>query len=80
MTFTKKVSNIVHCKLMFVVINHTINMRQKRTLNQTANKAHIIGMRSLYWKSRHVNFPTIAVNRGGTFYIGQWSLCVDQHL
>jgi hypothetical protein len=51
---------------MFVVINHTINMRQKRTLNQMANKAQIIWMRLLYWKSRHVDFLTIAVNRWGT--------------
>ncbi len=80
MTFTKKVSNIVHFKLMFAVINHTIDMREKRMLNQTANKVQIIGMRSLYWKSRHVNFPIIAVDRGGTIDIGQWSLRVDQHL
>ncbi len=80
MTFTKKVRNIVHYKLMLVVINHTIGMRQKRTHNQTANKAQIIGMRLSYWKSRHINFATIAVDRGGTIYIGQWSLHVDQHL
>ncbi len=50
---------------MFVVINHTINLRQIRTLNQTANKAQIFWMRMLYWKSRHVDFLTIAVDRGG---------------
>jgi hypothetical protein len=52
-----------------MVINHTINMRQKRMLNQTANEVQIIGMRSLYWKSRHVDFPTIAVDRGGQFIL-----------
>ncbi len=66
MNFTKKVSNIVHYKHMFMVINHTIDMRQKRTLNQTANKVQINWMRLSYWKSRHVNFLTIAVDRGGT--------------
>ncbi len=66
MTFTKKVSNIVHYKHMFVVINHTIDMRQKIMPNQTANEVQIIWMRLLYWKSRHANFLTIAVNRGGT--------------
>ncbi len=50
--------------------NHTMNMRQKKTLNQTANKAQIIWMRLVYWKSRHVNVLTIAVNRGG----GQFEL------
>ncbi len=50
---------------MFVVTNHTINMRQKRTLNQTANEVQIFWMRSSYWKSRHVDLLTIAVDRGG---------------
>jgi hypothetical protein len=40
-------------------------MRQKRLLNQMANEAQIIWMRLLYWKSRHVDFLTISVNRGG---------------
>jgi hypothetical protein len=64
-TFTKKVSNIVHSKHMFVVINHMIDMRQKRMLNQMAKEAQIIWMRLSYWKSRHVDFLTIAVDRGG---------------
>jgi hypothetical protein len=56
---------------MFVVINHMINVRQKRMLNQTANEAQIFWMRSLYWKSRLVDFLTIAVNRRGMTLIGQ---------
>jgi hypothetical protein len=55
----------VHYKHMFVMINHTINMRQKRTLNQMANNSQIFWMRSSYWKHRHVDFLTIAVDRGG---------------
>ncbi len=50
-----------------MVINHTINMRQKRMLNQMANNVQIFWMRLLYWKRRHVNFLTIAVDRGGQF-------------
>ncbi len=50
---------------MFVVIDHTINMRQKRMLNQTADNIQIFWKRLLYWKHRHVDFLTIVVDRGG---------------
>jgi hypothetical protein len=39
-------------KHVYMVINHTIDMRQKRMLNQMANEAQIFWMRLLYWKSR----------------------------
>jgi hypothetical protein len=68
-----------YCALQtyFVVIKITIDMWQKRMPNQMANKVQIFLMWLLYWKSRHVHFLIIAVDRGGQL---EYVLPLEQEL
>jgi hypothetical protein len=64
-TFTKQVSNIVHYKHMFVVINHTINIKEEENAQSNGKQGANLLDEVVVLEKQTCQFPDHCSRQGG---------------